>query len=133
MRTTTLMAGGLLLMSFGVIVGCGPFEAEVTGEVKMDGVPLKEGDIIFEEADKSVTPAMGKIVDGQYKLKVMPGSKVVRINASRATKVFDPVMGAAARESMIPEEFNIRSTLKCEVKPGKQDGINFAVDSIPES
>src|SRR5229473_2707290 len=62
---------------------CGVSEVEVSGMVTMDKHPLKEGDIVFEESDKSKTPAAGKIVEGRYTLKVLPGSKTVRITASR--------------------------------------------------
>ena len=114
-----------------VSLGCGSSESAVSGTVTVDGAPLKEGDIIFEPADGQGTPAAGKIVDGKYTLKVSPGSKKVRINASRPAKKIDPVMGAAARESMIAKEFNEQSTLTAEIKTGKQDGVDFAVKAIP--
>ena len=57
--------------------------------------------------------------------------KKVRINASRPAKKADPVMGAAARESMIAREFNEQSTLTADIKGGKQDGVNFEVKAIP--
>lgn len=120
-----------LLLVLGLIAGCGPAVAEVSGTVLIDGNPLKEGDIIFMEADNSVTPSSGKIVDGKYTLKVLPGSKVVRINASRPPLIPDKVLGDVAREPMIGEEFNTRSTLKAVIKPGKQDGVDFQVKSIP--
>jgi len=121
----------LFLVGIGMLAGCGPQEAEVSGTVLMDEQPLKEGDIIFQETDNSVTPASGKIVDGKYTLRVLPGSKLVRINASRPPLIPDKVMGAAAREPMIKEEFNTRSTLKADVKPGKHQGVDFKVQSIP--
>jgi len=120
----------LLVATFGA-AGCGGSEAEVSGSVTVDGQPLKDGDIIFEAADGSVTPAAGKIVDGKYSLKVLPGPKKVRINASRPTKKPDPVMGAAARESMIAPEFNEQTRLTADVKGGRQAGVDFEVKSIP--
>jgi hypothetical protein len=121
----------LLLVGVGLCAGCGPTEAEVSGTVLMDDQPLKEGDIIFQEADNTITPSSSKIVDGKYTLRVLPGSKVVRINASRPPLIPDKVMGDAAREPMIAEEFNTRSTLKADVKPGKHQGVDFKVKSIP--
>jgi hypothetical protein len=111
--------------------GCGGSESEVSGTVTVDGQPLKEGDIIFEAADGSVTPAAGKIVDGKYSLKILPGPKKVRINASRPTRKPDPVMGAAARESMIAAEFNEQTRLTADIKAGRQTGVDFEVKSIP--
>jgi hypothetical protein len=112
-------------------IGCNSSESSVSGSVTVDGQPLKEGDIIFEPADGQGSPAAGKIVDGKYSIKIAPGNKKVRINASRPAKKPDPVMGAAARESMIAKEFNEQSTLTADVKGGKQEGVNFEVKSIP--
>ena len=121
----------VLVGCLGFVAGCGVSEAEVSGMVTMDKQPLKEGDIIFEESDKSKTPAAGKIVEGRYMLKVLPGSKIVRITASRPTKKPDPVMGSAAREPMIAKEFNEQSTLRAEIRPGKQDAVDFDVKFVP--
>jgi hypothetical protein len=122
-------AGGLMAL---LAAGCGGVaDAHVSGTVLMDGRPLAEGDIIFEEMDKSKTPAGGKIVDGKYTLTVQPGSKLVRITASRPTRKPDPVMGAAARESMIAKEFNEKTTLRTNIQPGPNEGVDFEVKSIP--
>jgi hypothetical protein len=125
------VARAVLLAAALGVAGCGGSEAEVSGSVTVDGQPLKDGDIIFEAADGSITPAAGKIVDGTYALKVLPGPKKVRINASRPTKKPDPVMGAAARESMIAAEFNEQTRLTADIKGGRQTGVNFEVKSIP--
>lgn len=112
--------------------GCSTPESLVSGKVTIEGgQPLKEGDIIFEDVDGKVTPAAGKIVDGAYSLKVLPGQKKVKIMASRPTKKIDPVMGSAARESMIGPEFNEKTKLAADIKGGKQDGVNFEVKLLP--
>jgi hypothetical protein len=105
--------------------------AEVSGSVLIDGEPLDEGEIIFEEADNSRTPAASKIEKGQYKVAVLPGSKKVRITASRSTSKPDPVMGSAAKEPRIGPEFNTDTRLTCEVQPGQQSGVNFEVKETP--
>ncbi|MSR52017.1 MAG: hypothetical protein EXS09_01850 [Gemmataceae bacterium] len=112
--------------------GCSSPESMVSGKVTIEGGdPLKEGDIIFEDVDGKVTPAAGKVVDGAYSLKVLPGQKKVKIMASRPTKKIDPVMGAAAREAMIRPEFNEKSKLTADIKSGKQEGVNFEVKLLP--
>lgn len=119
-------AAGLFLAGITFLSGCGGNqEAEVSGTVHLDGKPLKEGFITFEEKDKSKKEAQVKIEDGKYSLKMLPGSKVVRINASRPTSKPDPVMGSAAKEEMIAMEFNKESNLTVEIKPGKNEGIDF--------
>jgi len=97
----------------------------------MDGKPLPEGEIIFASPDASKTPVGGPIKNGQYSIMVLPGDKIVKIAASRPTKKPDPVLGAAAREAMIGEEFNLKTTLTYEVKPGKNEDVNFEVKSLP--
>ena len=61
---------GSCLILLGVLTfftGCGVREGEVSGTVLVDAdQPLHEGEIIFEEADKSKTPGAGSIKDGKY-------------------------------------------------------------------
>jgi hypothetical protein len=128
-RHTLLLMLGVLCPA--VVSGCGDGLAEVSGTVLIDGRPLPEGEIIFEEADRSKTPAASKIVDGKYTVRVLPGAKVVRVNASRPTRIPDPVLGAAAREPMIAPEFNEKSRLTVEVKPGNNSRVDFAVVGLP--
>jgi hypothetical protein len=126
--TAPLVLGAALVP----LAGCGgSATSDVSGTVLIDGNPLPEGEIIFEAEDGQTTPAAGPIKDGKYSVKVAPGKKKVRINASRPTKKPDPVMGAAARESMIPPEFNAQTRLTWEVKPGKQENVNFDVKALP--
>lgn len=125
-----------LLVLLGMVAACGcglggPSLSEVSGTVKIDGAPLQKGDIIFEAQDGQGTPQGTSIVDGKYTLRVAPGKKKVRISASRPTKHVDPVMGAAAQESMIPEEFNVQSKLTAEITGGKQEGVDFEVTALP--
>lgn len=129
MRRT--FALGLGLFCLALLAGCGDRLAEVSGTVKIDGQPLEEGEIIFEEADQSKTPAAGKIAAGKYTVKTLPGNKKVRINASRPAKKPDPVLGAAAREAAVAPEFNEKTKLTATVKPGKQDGVDFEVKAAP--
>ena len=109
---------------------CGTPMAEVSGTVYVDDQILKEGEIIFQEVDNSKAPVSNKIIDGKYSLKMVPGSKRIQIKASRPTAKPDPVMGTAAREAMIAEEFNERTTLKMDVTTGKHDNVDFKVKSI---
>ncbi len=113
-------------------LGCSSLEspADVSGTVLIDGVPLTEGEIIFEASDNSKTPAAGMIKDGKYTAKVLPGMKKVKILSSRPTSKIDPVMGAAARESRIGPEFNDKSTLTVDIKPGKNEQIDFQVKEL---
>ena len=115
------------------LAGCGGEQpAEVSGTVLIDGKPLPEGEIIFEPADGVKTPAAAKISDGAYKLMVLPGPKKVKVTASRPPTKRDPVLGDAAREPSVGPEFNDRTTLTFDVKPGTNPGTDFQVKELPK-
>jgi hypothetical protein len=118
----------LLLVS----LGCNSAEtpAEVSGTVLLGSEPLAEGNIIFEALDKSTAPGAGIIKDGKYTIQVLPGSKKVKIQASKAGTKIDPVMKSAMSESILGPEFNDKTTLKAEIKPGKNEKINFQVNQM---
>lgn len=127
---TAALALGAALVS---LPGCGDGTSEVSGAVLIDGKPLSEGEIIFEAADGKTTPAAGPIKDGKYAVTALPGAKKVRISASRPTAKLDPLMGVAARESMIRPEYNTQTTLTADVKPGRQENVDFEVKAIPQA
>lgn len=114
-----------------LITGCGTGDAEVSGLVLMDQQPLAEGEIIFEAIDGTVTPVGGKIENGHYTINVLPGIKKVKISSSRPLSKIDPVMGMAAKENRLGEEYNIKSKIQVDIKPGKNEGVNFDVKELP--
>ncbi|MCY2970592.1 MAG: hypothetical protein NTZ30_07980 [Planctomycetota bacterium] len=118
----------LLLIS----LGCNSAEtpAEVSGTVLLGSEPLAEGNIIFEALDKSTAPGAGIIKDGKYTIQVLPGSKKVKIQASKPGTKVDPVMKSAMPESILGPEFNDKTTLKAEIKPGKNEKIDFQVKQM---
>jgi hypothetical protein len=123
----TLLLGATVLLT----AGCGQKLTEVSGTVTFDNSPVADGDIIFEDPDGKITPVAGKIVNGQYSVTVPPGSKKVRINASKPATKPDPVMGMMPIEPLIPKEYNTETKLTVDLKPGKQEGVNFDLKSHP--
>jgi hypothetical protein len=105
--------------------------AEVAGTVRMNGAPLSEGEIIFEATDGNATPVGGPIKDGVYAVRVQPGQKKVKVLASRPPKKRDPVLGDTAREPMLGPEYNDRTTLSADIKPGTNTGVDFDVKELP--
>ncbi|MGL6075633.1 MAG: hypothetical protein ACRC8S_15875 [Fimbriiglobus sp.] len=125
----------MIWLSFLLIcmIGCGGREeTEVSGTVLMDGQPLAEGEIIFEDVAGATTPGAGKIESGKYKILVKAGSKKVKILASRATSKVDKLMGSAAREQALGSEYNTETKLKAEIQTGKQTGVDFEVKELPK-
>ena len=124
-----------MLVAFALlaIAGCGGDGlTDVTGPVTIDGAPLAAGDIVFEATDKNSAPQGATITNGEFKLRVAPGQKIVRINASEGDGVVDPLMKTEGRRSIIPPEFNEKSTLTAEIKPGQNPPLSFAVKKIPK-
>ncbi len=126
--TLLAMAGLSILAGCG---GSGDGEADVSGNVTIDGKPLATGDIIFESPDGSQTPARGQIKDGLYIVKTLPGPKKVKITASRPSKKIDPTMGAAPQEALVGPNYNSNTQLTAELKAGKNAGVNFEVKALP--
>lgn len=126
-----LLGVGCSLLFF-VSLGCNSAEApaEVSGTVLLGSEPLAEGNIIFEALDKSTAPGAGIIKDGKYTIQVLPGSKKVKIQASKSGTKVDPVMKSAMPESILGPEFNDKTTLKAEIKPGKNEKIDFQVKQM---
>jgi len=112
--------------------GCQPTEqpATVAGTVLMDGQPLTEGEIVFEAADQKKAPASGPILNGKYRLEVLPGLKKVKVRASRAPSKPDPVMGMAPVESRLGPEYNESTTLSADIKAGVNEGVDFQVKEL---
>ena len=64
--------------------------------------------------------------------KFYPVPKKVKIKASRPAAKIDPVMKIAMKESILGPEFNEKTTLKAEIKPGKNEKIDFQVKQMSE-
>jgi len=126
----TLTIGVLMLLA-----GCGSGRFPVTGEVTFDGKPVEEGTISFEPADGKGPTTGGKIVGGKYEFKgnaaPLPGKKTVRIFAARKTgrqvavKYTTPKQMVDEIERYIPDIYNTKTTLSCEVADRGVNQINF--------
>src|SRR6187401_2656579 len=89
----------------------------VTGDVTLDGQPLKSGIIHFESVDGKAATADATIADGKYSVEVPPGEKRISISAPKVTgkrKVYDipdsPTVDTI--EELLPPKYNAQSDLK---------------------
>ena len=111
-----------------LVAGCsseaGPKLHTVSGTVKFDGQPLKEGRITFQMTGPGGRSYTGPITDGAYKVQAEAGSARVEIIASRPIPgKFDKSNGTPEQmgEMYIPKKYNSASTLKADIKPESQE------------
>jgi len=100
-----------------LLSGCGPTANTVTtypvkGTVKVDGVPLASGRIIFEDAAKSITNPVA-ITNGEYEGQAAPGDLKARV--FKVEKTTNP---------MSNEEMETESLLKSDISVTIQTGSN---------
>lgn len=128
-------------LSIFLLAGCGGPAADysglklvnVTGVVKLDGQPLPNAVVTFDQPDGQfsygLTDASGSYslqIDSQQK-GVTPGEKIVRISTSRkilglnATEggESDPARAKPKEPEKVPEKYNKASELKVTVAPDK--------------
>ncbi len=129
---TSISTHALIICISLFAVGCGGDKGArqyaISGIVKFDGEPIKEGRITFRKADGPAGQSFsGPITDGAYDLKAEPGAMVVEIIASRLIPgKFDKSNGTPepVGEMYIPKKYNAATTLKANVE-AKSNTIPF--------
>lgn len=137
LRKTIVLS--VLFCSISILTsGCGekkPDGVKLYGTVTLDGVPLETGNIAFYQ--KELDQSFGSVIkNGKYETAAKPGAMTVRITSRRqtGTKPRNDFPGDTAEdpvfESLVPEKYNTKTTLKCDVGPsgGVQD---FELSSKP--
>lgn len=118
-----------LALAAGIIgaAGCSSDKSStVTGEVLVDGKPLKEGIIRFVPADGKSQTADAPIADGKYSAKVPPGDKKVEISAPKVVgkkKMYDTPDSPVVDEivELLPARYNTNTELTMKVENGSQE------------
>ena len=116
--------------------GCGPggpppvIRHKVTGAVKLDGKPLETGRI--NPIDLAGGGDGGEIKNGTFSMEATAGKKRVEIAASRVTdKNVEGKSDVKESASLIPEEYNAKSTLTAEIFANKPNELSFDLKSVP--
>jgi hypothetical protein len=130
------LAGGGLLALGGVALALGflrEAEPTVTGTVQLDDEPLPSGSIAWIPIDGTPGPGGGGGItnEGKYEIKrgLRPGRYRVEIRSTRTLprKVLNPTIPSELvyeEVSVIPEQYNTKSSLIREVAPGS-NAVDF--------
>jgi hypothetical protein len=115
-----------LLAVLAVAAGCNsqdPNRGEVMGLVTVNGQPAASGAVAFSPVDGQSPTSGGKIVNGEYSVKASIGTVKVAIRVPKIIgerKLYNtpdsPVQ--PLMEETLPPEYNDRTTLTFDVKPG---------------
>ena len=93
--------GLLMLVICGLAVGCGgksgPVKVTVTGKITLDGKPVPNGQVIFNDAAGAVAADSGEIKNGQFSFQSKLGSKKVSISSMQPTEKKAVVGGIPGR------------------------------------
>ena len=123
----------LLVVSVFLLPGCSrePKQYVVAGEVTFKGQPVAQGDIVFADAKGSSVAAVGKIKDGRYQVRMLPGDKKVRITSAKETgKMIEGAMGVKYPEriDLIPAKYNSATTLTRTIAPESGSALDFRLE-----
>jgi len=120
-QVRSLAAALALAAAAGLLPGCGPSTATVSGEVTYDGKPVGDGYITFTPADGKGKDAGGSITGGRYQVTGLPpGPKVAKVIAVKQVNF------ASSSEEMMRRAAEAR-------KAGSHDGLVDPADTIPEN
>jgi len=122
-------AGGLAAGVFGLVLlaGCsGSSEAKVSGDVLVDGQPLKKGRIEFVPAAAKAAAASAEVTDGKYAVKVAPGEYKVKINGDKVVgkhKMYDTPDSPTVDDvrELVAAKYNDQTELTMTVQGGSQE------------
>ena len=128
----------VLFVCTGIVVvltsGCTPSVpkapplAKVSGTVKLDGQPMKTGEIEFETTAQP--PKTMNIEDGVFSGEVFTGKNTVRFHMYKKgpPASTDPEKKPQKMEAL-PPQYNIRSSLSYDVPEGGASDLKFDVTS----
>jgi predicted small lipoprotein YifL len=128
------------MLLLATLAGCGrpgPQLAPVSGRVTLDGQPLDAAEVLFQPDEGTGSPSYGFTdQNGQYELGykrgvkgAMVGSHTVSIEMD--TRITGPDGNLKRRRQLLPPRYNTQSELRREVKPDRENVIDFDLTSDP--
>ncbi|MFM8274163.1 MAG: hypothetical protein ACKODX_17790 [Gemmata sp.] len=122
-----VLMGAAALGAAALLAGCGgpkgPAPATVSGQVKLNGVAIEKGIIMFAPADGVGAPATAEITKGRYTVATTAGKKAVQVSVPVVTgrQPESAAPGAPMIEltaESVPEKYNAKSELTLDVIAG---------------
>ena len=122
-----------------VFVGCAKKQttaarARVTGQVTLDKIPLKTGQIAFDLATGE-PPAVFDILDGSFEGKAPVGKNKVTINSVTKVSMKEkmgmdgPGYDQPVEMNILPPRYNSKSEITREVEASGDNKFNFDLQS----
>ena len=136
-RLTVLFAFCLVSLPAAGCQDSGPELGRVTGTATLDGKPLPNATVEFQPGPGG-SPSYGTTDEnGRYELSysvgrpgAMVGKHVVRISTFRQDAPDDEGLRPVIEyPELLPPRYNEESELTAEVKPGRNEGVNFNLKS----
>ena len=118
----------LALSVFCFSTGCGPESkvAQISGNVSVDGQPVKKGSIAFVPSGGQGPSGGGEIIDGKYKTEAALGNCKVEIRVPKSVgkkKLYDTADSPEQEifEEVLPQKYNEMTELTFDLKKGKNE------------
>ena len=137
-----LLPASAVLFCLALAAGCSDAYSgrrEISGMIKLQDQPLKEGSITFLPLDGQETQSGAPIQNGEYKLPrkngLMPGKYRVQITSGDGKTPTEEQAGAPGSSNivsvdLIPEDWNVNSKQQIEVKSSGDNKFNFDIPNI---
>jgi hypothetical protein len=124
----------VVLLGMCTLFGCGgPQFGQVSGQVTLDGKPLPDIAVRFEDEGGSAAIARTD-ASGRYEMRYTVDQMGAPVGKHKVT-IFTPApvsegTGERAKAEIVPAKYNTNSTLTQQVKSGRQT-CNFELTSKP--
>jgi len=134
-----------VVLGLCLLAGCGepkPERATVSGRITFEGKPVDYGHIVFVPVDGwDGFYSQATIINGEYSLDEhgpVLGKNRVEVHGQRKTGELAPNISgvrlneqakiAPVTEAYLPAKYNVASEITVEIRPGKNENVDFILE-----